>query len=214
MRRRFDGSPEVDQVTGTSTFRKIARIFDERVPHFGQLPVDQKRRLARHIPADALCRPIHREHPRGGPIRRQRSRPGKLDGWIKAMARNRARSGRQTERQNQRNIEAGFGTELLFHSDREIAKAGAEVVRNRQAQLGSRRHSESQQSFRTVEDALPLAGGFGETILELEASLRNHDAGIRHRGTVGVDGRRGTIACSRGCRSKQREDRRQDRPAD
>ena len=114
------------------------------------------------------------------------------------MTREGAGAGGETERQDQRNIEARRGAELLLDPDGDVAKAGAgsgliEEVGSRQTQLSFRGHAKTQQSFGEVKGGLALSHRVCESILKLETAGRDDYTRVGDGGPVGGDGRRCVI---------------------
>src|SRR5580658_10457418 len=79
MGRGLIRSPEMQQIPRPATLGKVARVLDESIRRFRELPVQQEGRLSSQIaPIPWLGWPVQRELPAGGPIIRKLSRPGQL----------------------------------------------------------------------------------------------------------------------------------------
>lgn len=109
------------------------------------------------------------------------------------------RSGRETEGDNQRSIEARrAGNQLLLDPQAEVTPPGPKagsivdilvIIGHTETEFRARSESQADERFWNVEALLSVAASFGETIFE------DQDA-IRHDGTCIRDGR--AISCDRG----------------
>src|SRR5215469_4068373 len=166
------------QMPWTAKLWKIARVLNERIPWFCQLPIQQERCLSGRVSAISLGRKIYREHACRRPVWRERPRPRKLHERVVAVARKFARTGGKAEHEDQRDVKAQLRAELLLDAGNKIAKIGAavsltEIVGRDQTQFGPRSDAEAHKSLGTIES---LLGRFREPIFELHASLRHDDA--------------------------------------
>jgi len=195
VRRELVGSAEVQNLAGTTALRKIAGIFYEGVPRFGELTVEIEGGLSGEVVRASECGPVESDLATERPIRREPARPGQLNGGVVAVARDGICSGREAEIEDRGEIEiATQWAELLLDSEGKVAEAGSRagsngeivvVVGNGETKLCFGEKAVANAGFGKVEHELTLHVGYEKAILKLKATLGNDHAGIRDSRAVG-----------------------------
>ena len=177
VRRELVGSAEVQNLAGTTALRKIAGIFYEGIPGFGELTVEVKGGLAGEVVRSSECGPVESDLATERPMRRERERPRQLKGGVVVVARDGSCSGGEAEIEDRGEIEiARKWAELLLDSEGQVAEAGSRagtngeivvVVGNCETKLCFWREGRSERWFREgrarIDPACGLREGHSQT---------------------------------------------------
>jgi hypothetical protein len=217
--RKFVGSAKVKKLARTTAFGKIAGIFDEGVPGLGQLAVEVERGLAGEVVLASLRWPIEGDLACQRPMVGKFAGPRQLESGVVAVTRDGIGSAGQTQKKDGGEIEtARQRTDLLLDADGDIAEAGScassvreiiEVIRDGETEFRFIEETVANESLGEVEDEVVLRVGNEKPVFELKPTLRNNDAGICDRGSVGGNDDFGVWKCLAKKRGSPQEDERE-----
>ena len=100
MRRELVGGAEMQNLAGAASLREIAGVFDEGVPGFSELAVEEEGRLAREVVLTGESGPVEGHLAASRPILGERAGPWELETRVKTMTRNLLCAGGEAQKED------------------------------------------------------------------------------------------------------------------